>query len=183
MDFRNMDTFLSVIPIADIGEQLSLPGSELAFNSALQFMANGAVILGSKTSTNIGFRNVLGEKNIRLFGVDYKDVYFQEKYNYYRVDEYIQGNLFIQKFLTRFSLIDDGRLKKEFKGILQAIKKSEDQNLLFHDLEEYVLRQNELGRMFRDGSLWKDMSFQNFITSLKFTTDRSLDLMKDKVGL
>jgi len=61
-----------VVPAADFNEQISLPGEEACTTISEKFILNGALIIGSKDSTNNHIAKEVGLESIFLFGPDYE---------------------------------------------------------------------------------------------------------------
>jgi len=56
-----------IVPGVDIGEHLSVVGSEAAGTTQIKFMMNGVVCVGSRDATNMAIANAVGPENIFIF--------------------------------------------------------------------------------------------------------------------
>lgn len=176
IDNRNMNNMMKLIPTADIGEQLSLPGKEVAMTNGLRFMLNGAVLIGSQTSINHRIRNIVGEENIKLFGANFEDVKNQSRYSYYNYYEFIKNHEKMNHFITQLSNINNQELRECFRLILNLIGRYNDGFFIFRDLEEYIEAQRTLGELYYDSCIWRKMSLNNIGKSGVFNLDSSYDI-------
>ncbi len=176
IDNRNMNNMMRLITTADIGEQLSLPGKEVAINNGLPYMLNGAVLIGSQTSINHKIRNIIGEENIKLFGANNTDVEYQAQYAYYNYYEYIKNHDKMDHFITQLSNINDEGLRESFRLILNLIGRYNDSFFIFRDLEEYIKAQRNLGDLYYDSCTWRRMSLNNVGKSGIFNMDNSYSI-------
>lgn len=176
IDNRNMNKMMRLIPTADISEQLSLPGREVSISNGLRCILNGAVIIGSQTSTNLQIRNAVGEENIKLFGASFHDVENQDLYAYYNYGEFIKNHEKMDYFITQLSNINNEELRECFRLILKLIERYNDSFFIFRDLEEYINVQRKLGELYYDSCTWRKMSLMNIARSGKFNLDRSYDI-------
>ena len=166
-----------IYPAADISEQISTAGKEASGTGNMKFMMNGAVTLGTLDGANVEIKELVGEDNIKIFGLladETRNYYLHGGYNAY---DWAEWNPRLKKICTQ---LVDGTLKDfsgkpvSFWGIYDALFKQNDEYFVLRDFESYVNASEELDKIYSDRMRWGRMSLINIAKSAYFSSDRTI---------
>ena len=164
----------TIMPAANVSEQISTASKEASGTGNMKFMMNGAITCGTLDGANVEIGDLVGDDNIVIFGMNAKevtDLYAQGNYNpyeYYEKDERIHtiidqltNGFFENVHRDEFAVIRDNLLYK-------------DQYLVLKDFDSYVKAQEKINDLYKDTQKWTHMSIVNTAKSGFFTTDRTM---------
>ncbi|MFK5883802.1 MAG: glycogen/starch/alpha-glucan phosphorylase [Candidatus Izemoplasma sp.] len=165
----------TIVPACDISEQISTASKEASGTGNMKFMMNGAVTLGTMDGANVEIKELVGSKNIVIFGMDSKevnDLYQANSYNprdYYEADSDLK--LVIDQltngFFTNVS-------KDEFSDISNRLL-NEDNYFVLKDFGSYKEAHIEANDFYKDEDRWLEMSIVNIAKSGYFSSDRTIE--------
>jgi glycogen phosphorylase len=164
----------SIIPAADLSEQISLAGTEASGTGNMKMMLNGAVTIGTLDGANVEILEEVGDENIFIFGLKADEVEQRRRsynpWDIYNSDEEIRRAL---QMIERdfFSLIEPGI----FKPLLQSLLEGGDHYMLLADLRDYIQTQERVDTAYRDVDGWTRKSILNVARSGKFSSDRAIE--------
>ena len=171
----------TIVPAANVSEQISTASKEASGTSNMKFMMNGAITLGTLDGANVEIADLAGRENEVIFGMDAKevtDLYASGGYNpmdYYNSDERIHTvidqltNGFFDKVdIHEFDVIRDNLLYKDNYFVLK-------------DFASYIEAQEKINTLYKDQKKWLHMSIVNTAKSGFFTTDRTMRQYNDEI--
>ncbi len=159
----------TLIPAAEVSEQISLAGTEASGTSNMKFMINGAVTLGTLDGANVEIHEAVGDKNIILFGMTASQVEQLKRTGYHPVQHY-QHDGQIRRALDT---LNQGIGGKHFGDIYKAILQ-QDRYMALADFQSYRAAQQRVQELYRDKERWNRMSLVNIASAGRFAADRSI---------
>ena len=164
----------TIIPAADISQQISTAGKEASGTGNMKLSLNGALILGTLDGANVEILEAVGAENIFIFGMTVEQVndLWRRGYNphdfYNRVPE-------IRKALDAmssgmFTQHDPQALCPLVNNLLQG----GDPFMVLADFEAYRDAQRKIDAAYRDQTNWRKMAILNTARMGTFSSDRTI---------
>jgi starch phosphorylase len=165
----------SIIPAADLSEQISTAGMEASGTSNMKFALNGAVTLGTQDGANIEIREEVGDENIFIFGLDAAEAQAMRAQRSYRPRDHYQRDPRLRRLLDTFrsDLFCPGE-RDLFAWVHDMVLDEGDGYLHLVDLPAYLEAQQRAGTTFTDCAKWTRMAILNVARSGKFSSDRTV---------
>ena len=162
-----------IYPAADISEQISLAGKEASGTGNMKFMFNGAVTLGTMDGANVEIYNLVGEDNIKIFGLREDEVEKVRQAGYFPAkvadDDHRLGEIRNQ-LLGKLTATN----KVDFFDIYDELFKYGDQYMVIKDFDDYIKKSNEMIDLYRDRKKFNQMSLVNIAKAGYFSSDRTI---------
>ena len=163
-----------IYPAADISEQISLAGKEASGTGNMKFMFNGAITLGTMDGANVEIYNLVGDDNIKIFGLRENEVQEIRRAGYFPAmiaDEDKRLTDIRNELLTK--LVLDNKI--DFFDIYDELFKYGDQYMVVKDFDDYIRKSDELIDIYRnDRRRWNQMSLTNIAKAGFFSSDRTI---------
>jgi starch phosphorylase len=164
----------TIMPAADLSEQISTASKEASGTGNMKFMMNGAITIGTLDGANVEIAEFVGEENIIIFGLDAKEVTDLYKKGNYQPYEMYQKDPRIKKVLDQLT---NGFFEKvplyEFEDIRRNLLER-DVYLVLKDFDAYVAAQAKANNLYQNRPQWLKMSIMNTAKSGFFSTDRTM---------
>jgi glycogen phosphorylase len=165
----------SIIPAADLSEQISTAGMEASGTGNMKLMMNGAVTVATWDGANIEIAEEAGEENIYIFGQRAEQIEQMQRSGLYRSREYYDRDPRIKRVLDcflndRFSPSEPGL----FRWIFDELINRGDRFFHIADLPQYIEVNEKIDADFQDTAKWRRMSILNTARSYKFSSDRTI---------
>ncbi|QIK83504.1 glycogen/starch/alpha-glucan phosphorylase [Sanguibacter sp. HDW7] len=169
-----------LIPAADLSEQISLAGKEASGTGNMKFALNGALTIGTDDGANVEIRQLVGDENFFLFGMDEPAVQALEDrgYNptsYYEVDAGLRGAI----DLISSGLFSGGD-RTAFEFVISDLL-YKDRFMVLADYRSYVDTQDRVEVAYADQDAWTRSAILNVARTGFFTSDRSIQDYLDRI--
>ncbi|WP_246138115.1 glycogen/starch/alpha-glucan phosphorylase [Maritimibacter fusiformis] len=178
----NVSMAETLIPAADLSEQISTAGKEASGTGNMKLSLNGALTIGTLDGANVEIREHVGAENFFLFGMTAEEV-VQRRKNVNHARMAIEANDALRDVLQ---LLAEGRFSPEqpdrYHGIVDRMW-HHDHYLVASDFADYQRAQAEVDAAFLDRDRWARMAALNTARMGFFSSDRSIrDYMRDVWG-
>ncbi|MHC5373663.1 glycogen/starch/alpha-glucan phosphorylase [Enterococcus sp. LJL120] len=177
----NVTKAQSIIPAADVSEQISLASKEASGTSNMKFMLNGALTMATLDGANVEIRDEVGDDNIFIFGLTEKEVYEYYHNGTYNSRELYQNNQMIRRVVD--TLIDGTIPNVRIEGgeLYKTLVDYNDEYFVLRDFESYVAAQKRLDLDYGDQRLWQQMSLINIAHAGHFSADDTIKQYADDI--
>jgi starch phosphorylase len=163
----------SIIPAANLSEQISLAGTEASGTGNMKLMLNGALTIGTMDGANVEIHEEVGDDNMFIFGMRAPEVP-KIRRSYSPLDVYNQ-DLEIQQVLENirknvFSILTPG----VFDPLLRNLLDQGDYYMHLADLRDYADTQDRVDALYRQRREWDRRAVINVACAGKFSSDRAI---------
>lgn len=176
MEDYNVTMAETLVPAAEISEQISLAGKEASGTGCMKLMLNGALTVGTADGANIEMMEECGEENMFMFGLSAPEAENMWSMGYHSADFY-NRNERLQRIVNSFSAGFNGQ---SFSHISEYLLVS-DPFMCMADFDSYNSVHEEIMRVYEDREKWNKMSLMNIAGAGKFAADRSIKEYADRI--
>ena len=166
----NVSMAETLMPAADISEQISLAGTEASGTGNMKFMINGALTLGTLDGANVEIHEAVGDDNMFLFGMTTPEA-VDLKNRGYQPMNYYNNNAELRKVID---FIQKGINGKQFPEIGNTII-HHDPYMVLADFADYRKKQKYIDTVWKDRDRWNRMSLMNIAGAGRFAADRAIN--------
>ena len=164
----------TIMPGADLSEQISTAGTEASGTGNMKLALNGALTIGTDDGANIEIRQNVGDDNIFIFGLRTPEVTALRKSGYQPLRLY-ESNPALKAALDAigggtFSERDPAR----YRGLVDSLLWGGDHYLLLADYAAYVQTQERVDALFRTPAQWAARAIANVAGMGSFSSDRTI---------
>ena len=166
----------AIYAAADISEQISWAGSEASGTSNMKLMMNGAITLGTDDGANVEIRELVGDENIKIFGLTTPEVdALRASGQYWAWDVYNADRARLGRVVD---MLTDGSLARQsgnFESVHDGLMQNNDHDLVLKDFYSYVQAWEELTTSYAaDRAAWNRSAVHNTAKSGYFSSDRTI---------
>ena len=170
----------TILPAADLSEQISTAGTEASGTGNMKFALNGALTIGTWDGANIEMAQAFGEENMFVFGLRTHEVqkvrelgydprwYVEENKQLKAVIDAIASEEFSSGNVHRYRPLTDGLLNR-------------DSYFLMADFAAYVQAQSQVDALYKDPAKWAQRAWLNVAGMGAFSADRTIGEYVDRV--
>ena len=164
-----------IYPAAEISEQISWAGSEASGTSNMKLMMNGAITLGTYDGANVEIAKLVGEENIKIFGLRTEEVdALRASGNYWAYDLLKKDPNRLGRIVNQLKDGTFARLSSNFDSIYDELMVGNDHDLVLKDFYSYVDAWEELTQAYGDRARWNRAAVHNTARSGYFSSDRTI---------
>ena len=164
-----------IYPAAEISEQISWAGSEASGTSNMKLMMNGAITLGTYDGANVEIAKLVGEENIKIFGLRTEEVdALRASGNYWAYDLLKKDPNRLGRIVNQLKDGTFARLSGNFDSIYDELMVGNDHDLVLKDFYSYVDAWEELTQAYGDRARWNRAAVHNTARSGYFSSDRTI---------
>jgi glycogen phosphorylase len=169
----NVSLAETIIPAADLSEQISTAGMEASGTGNMKFALNGALTIGTLDGANVEMRDHLGENNIFIFGMTAQEVAARRAKT---IDsrELVKTSPMLSHVIdaVRSGVFspDDPRRYTDFIDNVVA----NDYFMVAADFDAYFARQRDVDALWQNSKAWAEKSLVNTARMGWFSSDRTI---------
>jgi starch phosphorylase len=170
----------TLIPAADLSEQISLAGKEASGTGNMKFALNGALTIGTLDGANVEIHELVGDENFFLFGLTEPEVEALTAAGY-RPASYYEANPSLRSALD---LIASGAFSGGDRSVFEPVVSNllyEDRFLVMADYQAYVDAQVRVDEAYADPQAWTRSAILNVARTGFFSSDRSMRDYLDRI--
>ena len=165
----------SIIPAADISEQISTASTEASGTGNMKFAMNGAVTVGTLDGANVEIANYVGKENIYIFGLQTPEVLRLTREHAYHPREFYDSDDRLRRVMD--ALANDIFSPGEpglFRGIYDSLMSDNERYLHLADLGSYIDVNEQVDRDYRNRDEWVRKAMLNTARTGIFSSDRTI---------
>ena len=170
----------TIIPAADLSEQISTAGTEASGTGNMKFALNGALTIGTWDGANIEMAEAMGVENMFVFGLK-TDAVAQMKAQGYTPRLYVDENAQLKRVIEaiasgEFSCGDTERYRALIDSLL-----GRDSYMLMADFADYVATQARVDALYRSPAAWARQALLNVAGMGSFSSDHTIAKYVERV--
>jgi starch phosphorylase len=170
----------TLIPAADLSEQISLAGKEASGTGNMKFALNGALTIGTLDGANVEIHELVGDEHFFLFGLTEPEVTALTAAGY-RPESYYEANPNLRRALD---LIVSGTFSGGDRSVFEPVVSNllnEDRFLVLADYQSYIDAQERVEEAYTDQRGWTRSAILNVARTGFFSSDRSMRDYLDRI--
>ena len=164
----------TIIPAANLSEQISTAGTEASGTGNMKFALNGALTIGTLDGANIEIGEAVGADNIFIFGLTAAEV-ARTRADGYHPEKIHAHNPALARVLAAIGSGEFSRDEPQrFAPIVDSLLRHGDTYLLLADFQAYVDCQARVDAVYREPEDWHRRALLNVAGMGGFSSDRTI---------
>jgi starch phosphorylase len=169
----NVSLAETIMPAADLSEQISTAGLEASGTGNMKFALNGALTIGTLDGANIEMRDAVGAENFVIFGLTAEEVAEKRAKNDVPRSS-IDASPMLKEALDMiatgvFSPDDPNRYRDLIGGLYDH-----DWFMVARDFDSYAATQRQVDDIWNNPRKWYSMAIRNTAHMSWFSSDRTI---------
>ncbi|MDN0121079.1 glycogen/starch/alpha-glucan phosphorylase [Yersinia frederiksenii] len=163
----------SIIPAADLSEQISTAGTEASGTSNMKLAMNGALTIGTLDGANIEIRDAVGHENFYVFGLSAEEIAEQRANRRSSYDKYLSH----PEIKETVDLLISGTFhpnKNLFLPIFHMLVNHGDHYFHLDDFDSYCHAQYQALTDYSDTYSWHKRVLNTISGMGEFSSDRTI---------
>lgn len=163
----------SIIPAADLSEQISTAGTEASGTSNMKLAMNGALTIGTLDGANIEIRDAVGHENFYVFGLSAEEIAEQRANGRSSYDKYLSH----PEIKETVDLLISGTFhpnKNLFLPIFHMLVNHGDHYFHLDDFDSYCHAQYQALTDYSDTYSWHKRVLNTISGMGEFSSDRTI---------
>jgi glycogen phosphorylase len=163
----------SIVPAADLSEQISTAGMEASGTGNMKLMLNGALTIGTLDGANVEIRDYAGADNIFIFGLTTEEV-GRLKSTVSPRPEWIGQSPELADALDAIGsgVFSPGQ-NDRYRDLVHGLRQN-DSFMVTADFDSYKAAQKVVAATWADPARWWHMSIMNLAGAAWFSSDRTV---------
>ena len=163
----------SIIPAAELSEQISTAGMEASGTGNMKLALNGALTIGTLDGANIEIRERVGVDNIFIFGLKAHEVEERRRCGLDATAAIAASPKLAETIHALESGVFTGGDIGRFTPLANALR-YHDYYMITADFDTYYGAQRRIDRAWQSASAWTRMSLLNVANMAWFSSDRTI---------
>ncbi len=170
----------SIIPAADLSEQISLAGTEASGTGNMKFCLNGALTIGTLDGANVEISEEVGLDHMFLFGLKAHEV--EESESWYDPRWHLDHQPMVRN-AVEFLLGEEFAWKdpQVFTRLREMLIEEGDRWRHLADLQGYIDAHQRAADLFADSDKWWRSAVLNTARGGRFSSDRAIQEYADTI--
>jgi starch phosphorylase len=137
---------------------------------------NGAITLGTDDGANVEIRELVGDENIKIFGLTTPEVdKLRAEHSYWAWDAYNADRARLGRLVDMLTNGQLAKLSGNFESVYDGLMVNNDYDLVLKDFYSYVQAWEELTKFYAsDRTAWNRSAVHNTAKSGYFSSDRTI---------
>jgi starch phosphorylase len=163
----------TIIPAADLSEQISTAGAEASGTGNMKFALNGALTIGTWDGANIEMAEAVGKEHFFIFGMTADEV-AERRAQGYDPRQHYDKNPQLKRVIDALARGEFSHGEPERYHALTDSLLQRDSYLLLADFASYVEAQQRVDALFGQPQAWAEKAILNIAGMGWFSSDRTV---------